>query len=305
MAALLSALAFQTALAREGCKVVPLPGWDTHNRDAGHTPLTPNGVMIHHTGSDTTDPFGYAKNILWSGYAGLPGPLCHAGGAPDGTLILVGHGRANHAGGGDQASLDAVIADAAPLTGELRPRFGNSNGVDGNSRFYGLEIMYSGGHPMTPEQRVAAVKFAAALCRAHAWSAASVIGHKEWSSDKVDPGQCPMDVFRRDVAAALALPAGQWPNPTPNPAPAPPTTTDEDPMYTTADRASLVDGQRRASQAFAAATQCLAELRAFVAFEKANDQDSFDLDAAIAANVADVKDTLDKQFPAPAVPPAA
>lgn len=215
MAALLSAADFHTALTREGCTLVALPGWENHNRDAGHTPLTPNGVVIHHTGSDTTDPVGYSRNVLWSGYAGLPGPLCHAGGAPDGTIILTGHGRANHAGGGDQATLNAVTADAVPMDGELHPRFGNTTGVDGNSRFYGLEIIYSGGHPMTAAQRVAAVKFAAALCRAHGWSARSVIGHKEWSSDKVDPGQCPMNLFRADVAAALSLPAGQWPHTAP------------------------------------------------------------------------------------------
>lgn len=212
MASLLSAADFQAALVREGCRLLGLPGWDGHNRDAGHTPLTPNGVVIHHTGSDTSDPVGYSKNILWNGYAGLPGPLCHVGGAPDGTLILVGHGRANHAGGGDQAVLNAVIADQAPMSGELHPNFGNLNGVDGNSHFYGLEIMYSGGHPMTAAQRIAAVKFATAICRAHGWTAGSVIGHREWSKDKPDPGMCPMDLFRQDVAAALAVPAGVWPN---------------------------------------------------------------------------------------------
>lgn len=189
-------------------KIREHPGWTSHNRGnrgSGWGPI--NGVVIHHTGSDTTgDGQSYNDNILWKGYTGLPGPLCHVGIAPDGTLHVNSNGRANHAGGGDAAVLTDVVNEAAWLmTREAKPTRGNSNGVDGNSRFYGAEIMYSGGHAMTAAQMDTAVRFAAAICRHYGWSARSVIGHREWSDDKVDPGYCPMTAFRAAVQTRLGV----------------------------------------------------------------------------------------------------
>src|SRR3546814_14951944 len=50
-----------------------------------------------HTGSDNSDQ----RELLYGGLSNLPGPLCHLGVAQDGTVWLVGWGRANHAGLGD------------------------------------------------------------------------------------------------------------------------------------------------------------------------------------------------------------
>lgn len=201
MATPLSAGQFLAALKTEGLKVVELSGWATHNRNSKGPWGPMNGVMIHHTGSDTTDPLGYVRNVLWSGYSTLPGPLCHSGIDASGRVYLTGYGRANHAGGGDPNSLNSVVNES--FSGELKPRVGNSNGVDGNSHFYGVEVMYSGGHAMAAAQRDAAIRWAAALCKAHGWSAKSVIGHREWSSDKWDPGAESMDQFRRDVQSRI------------------------------------------------------------------------------------------------------
>lgn len=239
---------FREVLTAEGITTVAMPGWETHNRDAGRTPLTPNGIVIHHTGSDTTDPMGYAKSVLWPGYSTLPGPLCQAGGAPNGDIYLIGHGRCNHAGGGDQAVLDLVIADKVPMDRELKPNRGNSDGVDGNSHFYGLEVMFGGGHPMATAQYNSAVRFATALCREHGWGATSVIAHREWSKDKPDPGMTSMVTFRKDVADALALPAGKWRSTAPAPAPAPNSTGDFMATMSDAEKKLLLDAANEMMQ---------------------------------------------------------
>ncbi|MFE9725607.1 LysM peptidoglycan-binding domain-containing protein [Streptomyces sp. NPDC005794] len=44
---------------------------------------------------------------------------------------------------------------------------------------------------------------AAAICRAHGWTAKSLIGHLEWSNDKVDPKGFAMASMRTHVAELL------------------------------------------------------------------------------------------------------
>jgi hypothetical protein len=234
------------AFRAEGLRVVELPGWRTNNR-AGHGAWGPwHGMVNHHTGSDVDikAQYDYANGVLSDGYSTLLGPLCQEGLGTDATLYMVGNGRCNHAGGGDPAVLAAVINDAVPMDRELRPAFGNSTPGkgDGNAPFTGLEVMYSGGHAMTPEQYLGMVRWNVAQCRFAGWSGASAIGHREWSRDKVDPGVVFMPHLRKDIDAALALPPGVWGRTTPTPVPAPtpaPVPVQEDDMFTDADRAML------------------------------------------------------------------
>ncbi len=187
-----------------------LSGWKTHNRNGTNRPWGPvHGLIWHHTGADTTNAQKYAERPLYSGWSDLPGPLCHIGLAPDGTAFLVGWGRANHAGGGDPAVLEKVISE--DYTGILKPHKGNTDGVDGNARFYGMEIMYSGTHGMTPAQYTAALKISCAILEHHGWSEKSVIGHGEWSRDKWDPGysldhMMDMNAVRNDIRKMLDEP---------------------------------------------------------------------------------------------------
>jgi hypothetical protein len=137
---------------------------------------------------------------------------------------MVGTGRTNHAGGGDPAVLAAVKAETVPYDRELKPSKGNLNGVDGNAPFYGLEVMYSGARDVPKVGYVAMVRWNTAICRHHGWSGASAIAHREWSSDKPDPGRVNLPQLRRDIDAALALPPGVWgttttPPPKPQPEP--------------------------------------------------------------------------------------
>ncbi|MCI3271031.1 N-acetylmuramoyl-L-alanine amidase [Streptomyces cylindrosporus] len=189
-------------LKKWGVKYQEYRSWRTHNR-AGHGAWGPvNGFMVHHTGSDASDQ----RSLLYNGTAALPGPLCHFGLAQDGTVHLIGWGRANHAGAGDPDVLKAVENESYGAY----PPADNQSSVDGNARFYGVEIWYSGSHKMSDAQYATLRKLAAALCDFHGWSAKSVIAHAEWGSPgKWDPGMAPgktydMAVVRADIAATLA-----------------------------------------------------------------------------------------------------
>ncbi|MET8571794.1 N-acetylmuramoyl-L-alanine amidase [Streptomyces sp. NPDC004783] len=206
MATPLSADGLLKALKAEGCNVVEYKSWRTHNRNHKGAWGPVNGVMIHHTVSSGEDS---SVALCYNGHANLPGPLCHTVGGKSGKLYMVSAGRANHAGSGDDDVLRAV-------TNETALPADNETNTDGNARFYGIEIVNLGdGTDQYPAvQYDAAVRWAAAICRAHGWGSGSVIGHKEWQPGKVDPhgpvegrGQFDMNRFRADVTERLKHPA--------------------------------------------------------------------------------------------------
>ncbi|WP_405679449.1 N-acetylmuramoyl-L-alanine amidase [Streptomyces sp. NBC_01511] len=191
----MSASSFIRALKNEGLTVVEVGDWRTHNRN--HVgPWGPvHGVMMHHT---VTKGTADSVRICRDGYAGLPGPLCHGVIAKDGRVHLVGYGRANHAGSGDDDVLRAVIAEKA-----LPPD--NEANTDGNRHFYGFECVNLGdGKDPWPAVQVEAMEAAAAaVCRVHGWNAPSVIGHLEWQPGKSDPRGVSMGGLRRRVKERL------------------------------------------------------------------------------------------------------
>ncbi|WP_171115527.1 MULTISPECIES: LysM peptidoglycan-binding domain-containing protein [unclassified Streptomyces] len=190
-----SAANFAALLRAEGLTVVEVGDWETHNRN--HVgPWGPvHGVMIHHT---VTRGSAHTVELCRKGYAGLPGPLCHGVITKDGRVHLVGYGRANHAGSGDDDVLRAVIAEAA-----LPPD--NETNRDGNRYFYGFECenLGDGEDPWPAAQLLAIEKVSAAICRHHGWKAASVIGHLEWQPGKVDPRGFTMTSMRARIAKRL------------------------------------------------------------------------------------------------------
>lgn len=175
----LSADEFLSVLRGAGLKVVEYRSWRTNNRNhvGSFGPL--HGVMIHHT---VTPSLSGTLDLCYDGRSDLPGPLCHGVIAKDGTIYLVGNGRANHAGSGDGDVLDAVRRDT-PLPTD------NETDTDGNIYFYGFECINLGdGKDPWPEEQVdSIVRASAALCRAHGWPQGRVIGHLEWQPGKVDP----------------------------------------------------------------------------------------------------------------------
>ncbi|MEV6569917.1 N-acetylmuramoyl-L-alanine amidase [Streptomyces sp. NPDC051577] len=195
------------ALAAEGVRYVEYRSWRTHNRNHKGPWGPVHGVYIHHTA-------GVSKtmaDICYDGYSELPGPVCHGMLAKTARVYLVGNGRANHAGGIAQNAYDAAVNEAT-----IHPRPDADEPIDGNVHFYGLEIENEGdgNDPFPADQYDQAVRWAAAHCRFHGWSADSVIGHKEATRRKVDP-TFSMPLFRAAVAERLRHPAS-W-SPTANP----------------------------------------------------------------------------------------
>jgi N-acetylmuramoyl-L-alanine amidase len=199
MATPLTANQLIKALRAEGLDPRTMPGWSMHNRNHKGPWGPVHGVMIHHTAGRNS------LRIVHEGRADLPGPLAHAHLAKDGTLTLTGHGRANHAGTIAANAHIAVITEDGSHPSPTR-----TETVDGNRHYYGFEIenLGDGKDPYPPVQYRAAVKYAAALCRAHGWTEHSGIGHKEVTRRKIDP-TFDMGMFRRDVGYLLQFPAGK------------------------------------------------------------------------------------------------
>ncbi|MFI5865842.1 peptidoglycan-binding protein [Streptomyces sp. NPDC051546] len=204
----------KSQLAKFGLSFKEYKDWASHNRNHKGAWGPVHGFMVHHTGSDNADQ----RELLYAGLSDLPGPLCQFGLAQDGTVHLIGWGRANHAGAGDPDVLAAVKAETAIPND-------NESSVDGNSHFYGVEIWYSGSHKMTDAQYAALRRLAAAICDFHGWTEGSVIGHGEWGSPgKWDPGYAPgkmmnMNAVRADIKVTIA--GGKPTNPTVPPKPLP------------------------------------------------------------------------------------
>jgi hypothetical protein len=195
MASPMSADRFLEVLRAEGVTVVEVGDWRHHNRNHKGPWGPVHGVMIHHT---VTEGSAHTVELCRKGYEDLPGPLCHGVITKDGTVHLVGYGRANHAGLGDDDVLRAVIAEKA-LPHD------NEENTDGNRHFYGFECenLGDGEDPWPPAQLEAIERAAAAVCRHHGWTERSVIGHKEWQPGKVDPRGFTMTSMRERIRDRL------------------------------------------------------------------------------------------------------
>ncbi|MBK3556310.1 N-acetylmuramoyl-L-alanine amidase [Streptomyces sp. MBT56] len=209
MATPLSADRLLKALRDEGLEVVEHRSWRTNNRNHKGLWGPTHGVMIHHT---VTSGTASSVELCYNGHSALPGPLCHGVIAKDGTVHLVGNGRANHAGSGDDDVLRAVIAER-----ELPPD--NEANTDGNRHFYGFEAVNlgDGKDPWPAAQLLAIERAAAAVCRAHGWDQRSVLGHLEWQPGKIDPRGFTMDSMRTRIGKRL----GAKPTPPAKPKPKP------------------------------------------------------------------------------------
>ncbi|ADB31729.1 N-acetylmuramoyl-L-alanine amidase family 2 [Kribbella flavida DSM 17836] len=188
------------ALRKWGVRFREYPGWRSRGRPGGFGDV--RGVMVHHTGSNSQSN-DYLNFLFVRGRPedGIPGPLCHVATDLDGDLHLGATGRANHAGRGSSTTLNRVTAqNHAGYTAELRP---GDDTVDGNAHYYGNEIRYDGRRAMSAAAYRTALRHAAAICDFHGWSALSVIAHREHTRRKADPGFCPMNRFRTDLAAVL------------------------------------------------------------------------------------------------------
>ena len=204
------------ALTGAGLDVYQMPGWrdrcrchtGSHERSVGRrAAFGPTlGVMWHHTAGPMLGgqaAIDYTRNILINGNGATVGPLCLAGIDKDGRILLVGAGRANHAGGMSAAARDALRNGTLGTSGDRNLR---GRGVDGNTITVGWEILAP--HAPNSTQRQAAIAATAAILRALGKPGSAIIGHGEASDqrDFSDPG-LDMGAVRRDVTRLLADPA--------------------------------------------------------------------------------------------------
>lgn len=186
------------------------PNWETRGYGPGSI-TDPQGVLIHHTGSDAQSD-NYLHFLAIDGRPPLvPAPLCNWSTDMDGDLWLIAAEKANHAGMGSQTTLSKVMTggyDWRKTT--IKPGIDN---VNGNTKYYGNEIRFDGSHPMSAAAWQTVVLSCAAVCDFHGWGAWRVIGHKEHTSRKPDPGSTLMYMLRCDVDAALKAGPGNWPTP--------------------------------------------------------------------------------------------
>lgn len=212
MAKPMTATQFRDALKAEGVKVRERTGWKTHNRNHKGSWGPLHGVMIHHTASGTEGIESYVS----TGSAELPGPLCQGLIEKDGTVVLVGWGRANHAGGGDPDVLEAVVNETYPLP-ETSNHDGSPGSVDGNAHFVGFECVNRGDgkDPWPAVQLEAMARASAAVCRYYGWSENSVIRHADWSDWKNDPRGVDWTAFRLRVRQILDGDSDPKPDPKP------------------------------------------------------------------------------------------
>lgn len=153
--------------------------------------FVPRGIVIHHTGADSTrDTIPAARMI--DGRAGLRGPLVQFGVSRDQTVGVYTNGRAHHAGPGSRTVLNAVLKDRPLPSGKP-----GADGPSGNTYFLGIEVDHSGQSIKhgNDSHWLTAVRLAAELCDLWDWPTSRVIGHSEWTRRKVDP-IFPMDRFR-------------------------------------------------------------------------------------------------------------
>ena len=184
MAKTMTAGQFLAALKAEGVPVRERKGWRTHNRNHKGASGPHNGVMVHHTASGSDGIESFVSN----GNSALPGPLCHGLIEKSGRVVLIGWGRANHAGGGDPDVLAAVRAERWPVP-KTNEHDGSAGSVDGNAHFVGYECVNQGNgkDPWPAIQLEGMARACAAVCRFHGWTVDSVIRHLDWSDWKVDP----------------------------------------------------------------------------------------------------------------------
>jgi len=153
------------ALRDEGLTVAVVSGWKTRGAP---DPFAPRGAMFHHTASGRLSGVAPSLSIVTHGRPDLPGPLCHVLVDRKGLAHVVASGRANHAG----------------LGGPWRDVPFNS----GNSFLVGVEVENDGvGEPWSETVLDACDKVFTAILKHFGRDASWCVGHKEYTSRKIDP----------------------------------------------------------------------------------------------------------------------
>lgn len=166
-------------LAGEGLQVRTYDGWTRH----GHGQLSAvRGIVWHHTATPPSAGTAGPVSVVRNGRTDLPGPLAQLCLDRDGVWHVVAAGLAYHAGSGSWP------------------------GLAGNSDCLGVECLHTGtaAERWSPVQLESLRVGTAALCSAYDLDPARVlIGHREWTSRKVDPYGLDLDDERATVAQLM------------------------------------------------------------------------------------------------------
>lgn len=199
------------AMNAAGLTVIEHSGWAL--RGQPFEDYTPVGLINHHTAGSSVltnypDPPYYRNESLEN--------KCNLTIRGDGTVCVLNAGWAADSGYGDRKVLAAVRADAArpdptDTYSDLTPVTpgGANPGVLGNAWYIDIEVQHLGnGDPIDPRQRDALIRANAAICEVMGWDPLTrLIGHREWSTRKVDPrwggSTNPMPQIRLDTVALL------------------------------------------------------------------------------------------------------
>lgn len=192
-----------TYLRSWGLKVQEVSGWQTRSSNWSKS-FTPKGVVCHHTAGPAAGGNYPSYNTVLNGRSNLQGPLSQFGLGRDGTVILIGAHRANHAGTG--GPLVGIPKDSA------------------NAYMWGIEAENSGHQSWPAVQMQAYYKLVAALASYSKapFAASMVIGHKEWAPGRKPDPSFSMSNFRTQVQAAKNKGPKPPPKPTKPPTSPPP-----------------------------------------------------------------------------------
>jgi N-acetylmuramoyl-L-alanine amidase CwlA len=161
--------------------VKAVKGWKQRGRPYTFSPI---GVVFHHTASNSNGGAIPALGTVTNGRPGIPGPLCNILIGRDLSVNLVAAGYANHAGeGGPYRSVPA-----------------NS----GNRYFIGIEVENNGIGEPWKDALLDVVARVSAICLEHTQHGAEwCIGHKTWTTRKIDPANIDMAKFQAKVRKHL------------------------------------------------------------------------------------------------------
>jgi hypothetical protein len=145
------------------------------------------GIIVHHTAGGGTNDHKVVKN----GRPGLDGPLAHCTFERNGRGRLIAAGQCYHAGTG------------------THPRIGRNNG---NLRTLGIEGVSNGTSWSSSQYPEEYPRFAAAFAVEYNLPVEAIIGHKEWTTRKIDPGNWDMNAFRREAKKSFTGGGGTGPS---------------------------------------------------------------------------------------------
>jgi hypothetical protein len=178
-----------TYLRSKGLKVQEVSGWKTRSSNWSRS-FTPKGVVCHHTAGPTGNGNYPSYNTVLNGRKGLAGPLSQFGLGRDGTVIIFGAHRANHAGVG--GPLNGIPEDSA------------------NAYMWGIEAENSGSQAWPAVQLQAYYRLVAALATypKAPFRVSMAIGHKEWAPGRKPDPSFSMSAFRTQVQKAINAGSG-------------------------------------------------------------------------------------------------